>query len=198
MFITVASRRLLREQGHSSTWFPAQHLKLRHRFPTSRYERWHDRVTRFLAHGPDRDSNGTLSHALEVAAAVDLVLCGSSGSRACPAASTEVNMPEVEPNDAEVESALRKIRVLTTSNRPRWGRRIVLTLLIAVVIGSGTWQVVTLNNKVSNLQTTVVNQRKLINESTSEIAHLKSSFGAAVGCLQTPQAQQGLCSQFAP
>ena len=107
-------------------------------------------------------------------------------------------MPDVDNEPTEAHQALAGLTVRTGVRQRLWPRVLALLAVVAVIVGLGTWQFVGLHDQIHQLQSTTSTQLKQIQSSDKEISNLKSSLGAAVGCLQTSQAQQGLCSQFVP
>lgn len=69
-------------------------------------------------------------------------------------------------------------------------------LAIVVIAGVGAWQFVSLHHQLDQLRQSTTQETRQVQLLDEELAKLHSSVNAAVGCLQTPQAQAGLCSKF--
>lgn len=78
----------------------------------------------------------------------------------------------------------------------RWAGALVVAAALLVVVALGAWQFVSLHNQVHHLQKTTQTQAHQIVTQQNELSELQSSVSAAVSCLETPQAQPGLCTRF--
>jgi cell division protein FtsB len=88
------------------------------------------------------------------------------------------------------------VYVRDIDERPRRVLMATGTSAIVLIAGIGAWQFLSLHHQVSQLRQTRDQQSREIQQLDQELSKLHSSVNAAVGCLQTPQAQAGLCSKF--
>jgi hypothetical protein len=78
-------------------------------------------------------------------------------------------------------------------------RRIILGLaagLIVIVVVVGSVLFVKMNNKIRHLDRTVAAQSQQIHHLQASLATENASLAAAVACLQTAGATEGLCSKL--
>lgn len=72
----------------------------------------------------------------------------------------------------------------------------VVAVLAAAAVAVGAWQLDGLHSQIHRLDGTVRTQDRQIQQLQQKVSSLDSSLNAAVGCLQTSAAHEGLCSRF--
>jgi predicted PurR-regulated permease PerM len=102
----------------------------------------------------------------------------------------------VDVGQTGVEDPFAVVVAEPPSQLARLSRLAILVVVAVIVVAIVAWQFLALHSDINNVKSTDRHQTQTITQLNQTVAGYQNSVTATLSCLESPQTQKSLCTQF--